>query len=142
MLIENLATSWAPRILSALRIMSALLFMEHGTLKLLGFPASDRPAPELLSLGGIAGVFELVGGALLVVGLFTRLVAFLLSGVMASAYFIAHSPIAFWPAINKGDQAVVRCFVFLFLAFNGGGAWSVDGKLLNRGDKGKEHRSE
>ena len=126
MLIENLATSWAPRILSALRIMSALLFMEHGTLKLLGFPASDRPAPELLSLGGIAGVFELVGGALLVVGLFTRPVAFLLSGVMASAYFIAHSPRSFFPVLNGGDAAILYCFIFLYVAFAGGGAWSID----------------
>ena len=126
MLIEKLATTWAPRILSVLRITSALLFMEHGTLKLLAFPASDRPAPELLSLGGIAGIFELVGGALLVIGLFTRPVAFLLSGVMASAYFIAHAPQSFFPVLNGGDAAILYCFIFLYLAFAGGGTWSID----------------
>ncbi len=124
--IEALTTAWAPRILSALRIMSAMLFMEHGTLKILGFPASDRPAPELLSLSGSAGVFELFGGALLVVGLFTRPVAFLLSGVMAFAYFIAHAPRSFFPVLNGGDGAILYCFVFLYFAFAGGGAWSID----------------
>ena len=126
MLIETLTTTWAPRILSLLRIMSAMLFMAHGTLKILGFPASDRSPPELLSLGGIAGVFELFGGALLVVGLFTRPVAFLLSGVMAFAYFIAHAPRSFFPVLNGGDAAILYCFVFLYFAFAGGGAWSID----------------
>ncbi len=123
---ENLTTTWAPRGLGVLRIMSAMLFMEHGTLKILGFPASDKPAPELLSLGGIAGVFELFGGALLILGLFTRPVAFLLSGVMAFAYFIAHAPRSFFPVLNGGDAAILYCFVFLYFAFAGGGAWSID----------------
>jgi putative oxidoreductase len=123
---ENLTTTWTPRGLSVLRIMSALLFMEHGTLKILGFPASDRPAMELLSLGGIAGFFELFGGALLFLGLFTRPVAFLLSGVMAFAYFIAHAPRSFFPILNGGDAAILYCFVFLYFAFAGGGAWSID----------------
>ncbi len=123
---ENLTTTWAPRILSVLRIMSAMLFMEHGTLKILEFPGYDRPAPELLSLGGITGVFELFGGALLVVGLFTRPVAFLLSGLMAFAYFIAHAPRSFFPVLNGGDAAILYCFVFLYFAFAGGGAWSID----------------
>ena len=123
---ENLTTTWTPRGLSVLRIMSALLFMEHGTLKILGFPASDRPAMELLSLGGIAGFFELFGGALLFLGLFTRPVAFLLSGVMAFAYFIAHAPRSFFPVLNGGDAAILYCFVFLYFAFAGGGAWSID----------------
>jgi putative oxidoreductase len=126
MLIETLTTTWAPRILSLLRIMSAMLFMAHGTLKILGFPTSDRPPPELLSLGGMAGVFELFGGALLVVGLFTRPVAFLLSGVMAFAYFIANAPRSFFPVLNGGDAAILYCFVFLYFAFAGGGAWSID----------------
>ena len=133
MLIETLTTTWAPRILSVLRIMSALLFKEHGSLKILGFPASDRPAPEFLSLGGIAGVFELFGGALLVVGLFTRPVAFLLSGVMASAYFIAHAPRSFFPVLNGGDAAILYCFLFLYIAFAGGGAWSIDAARKSRG---------
>ena len=123
---ENLTTTWTPRGLSVLRIMSAMLFMEHGTLKILGFPASDKPAPELLSLGGIAGVLELFGGALLVLGLFTRPVAFLLSGVMAFAYFIAHAPGSFFPVLNGGDAAILYCFVFLYFVFAGGGAWSID----------------
>ncbi len=123
---ENLTTTWAPRILSVLRIMSALLFMEHGTLKQLGFPASDRTAPELMSLSGISGVFELYLGALLVVGLFTRPVAFVLSGVMASAYFIAHAPRSFFPVLNGGDAAILYCFVFLYFVFAGAGAWSID----------------
>ena len=123
---EKLTTTWAPRGLSVLRIMSALLFMEHGTLKILGFPASDKPAPELLSLSGIAGVFELFGGVLLVLGLFTRPVAFVLSGVMASAYFIAHAPRNFFPILNGGDAAILYCFVFLYFVLAGGGAWSID----------------
>jgi putative oxidoreductase len=126
MLIETLTTTWAPRILSLLRIMSAMLFMAHGTLKILEFPTSDRSPPELSSLGGMAGVFELFGGALLVVGLFTRPVAFLLSGVMAFAYFIAHAPRSFFPVLNGGDAAILYCFVFLYFAFAGGGAWSID----------------
>ena len=124
--IETLITTWAPRILSVLRVTSAMLFMEHGTLKILGFPASDRPVPELLSLSGSAGVFELFGGALLAVGLFTRPVAFLLCGVMAFAYFIAHAPRSFFPVLNGGDAAILYCFVFLYFAFAGGGAWSID----------------
>ena len=103
MSLENLRALWTPRALSVLRIMSGLIFMEHGTLKHLGFPASDRPATELLSLSGAAGIFELVGGAFLVLGLFTRPVAFVLSGVMASAYFIAHAPRGFFPVLNGGD---------------------------------------
>jgi putative oxidoreductase len=112
--------------LSILRIMSALIFMEHGTLKILGFPASDRPAPDILSLSGIAGVLELFGGALLVLGLFTRPVAFVLSGLMAFAYFIAHAPRSFFPILNGGDASILYCFVFLYLVFAGGGAWSLD----------------
>ncbi len=124
--IETLIATWAPRMLSVLRITSAMLFMEHGTLKIFEFPASDRPTPELLSLGGISGVFELFGGALLVVGLFTRPVAFLLSGLMAFAYFIAHAPRSFFPVQNGGDAAILYCFVFLYFVFAGAGAWSID----------------
>lgn len=123
---NNLTTTWAPRGLSVLRIMSAVLFMEHGTLKILGFPDSGRPTPEILSLIGISGVIELFGGALLVLGLFTRPVAFVLSGVMASAYFIAHAPRSFFPVLNGGDAAILYCFVFLYFVLAGGGAWSID----------------
>ncbi len=126
MLFENLTTAWAPRGLGVLRIMSAMLFTEHGTLKILEFPTSDKPAPEILSLGGIAGVLELFGGALLVLGLFTRPVAFVLSGVMAFAYFIAHAPRSFFPVLNGGDAAILYCFVFLYFVLAGGGVWSID----------------
>ncbi len=126
MAFENQLTTWSPRVLSVLRIMSALIFMAHGTQKILGFPASDRPAPDILSLGGIAGVLELFGGALLVLGLFTRPVAFVLSGLMAFAYFIAHAPRSFFPILNGGDAAILYCFIFLYLVFAGGGSWSLD----------------
>ena len=122
----ELETVWAPRVLSILRIVAALIFMEHGTQKLLGFPPSDRPSPELFSLIGLAGLLELVGGALLVLGLFTRPVAFILSGEMAFAYWMAHAPQSFFPAVNGGDAAILYCFVFLYLVVAGGGAWSLD----------------
>lgn len=124
--LETLTAAWAPRVLSVLRIVSALIFMAHGTQKILGFPPSDKPMPDLLSLSGIAGVLELFGGALLVLGLFTRPVAFVLSGLMASAYFIAHAPRSFYPVLNGGDAAILYCFVFLYLVFAGGGPWSLD----------------
>lgn len=124
--------AWRPQMLSVLRIMSALLFMAHGTQKLLGFPPSDKPGPELLSLSGTAGVFELFGGALLVLGLFTRPVAFVLSGEMAFAYFIAHAPRSFFPVLNAGDAAILYCFVFLYLVFAGPGPWSLDAALRRK----------
>jgi putative oxidoreductase len=123
---DELETVWAPRVLSILRIVAALIFMEHGTQKLLSFPPSDRPSPELFSLIGLAGLLELVGGALLVLGLFTRPVAFILSGEMAVAYWMAHAPRSFFPVVNDGDAAILYCFVFLYLAVAGGGAWSLD----------------
>ena len=100
---DTLQTVWAPRVLSILRIVTALIFMEHGTQKLFGFPPSDRPQPELFSLIGLAGVLEFVGGILLVLGLFTRPVAFILSGEMAVAYWMAHAPQSFFPVLNGGD---------------------------------------
>ena len=127
----ELETVWAPRVLSILRIVAALIFMEHGTQKLLGFPPSDRPSPELFSLLGLAGVLELFGGALLVLGLSTRPVAFVLSGMMAVAYWMAHAPQSFFPILNGGDAAILYCFVFLYLVTAGGGAWSLD-NLRNR----------
>ena len=118
-------TAWAPQMLSVLRIMTALLFLEHGTQKILNFPPHPSP-PELLSLSGIQGLIELVGGVLLTLGLFTRPVAFILSGDMAVAYFMAHAPESFFPVVNRGDAAVLYCFVFLYFVFAGGGPWSVD----------------
>ena len=131
---DALQTIWAPRLLSILRIVVALIFLEHGTQKLLGFPISDRPAPELLTMGGIAGVLELIGGALLVLGLFTRPVAFILSGQMAVAYWIAHAPQNFFPVNNGGDAAILYCFVFLYLFAAGGGPWSLDVWLRGKGE--------
>ncbi len=116
---------WAPRMLSVLRIVSALIFFAHGTQKLLGFPASDF-SPAAFSLPWIAGVLELFGGALLIVGLFTRPVAFVMSGLMAFAYWIAHAPQSFYPPLNGGDAAILFCFVFLYMAFAGPGPWSLD----------------
>ena len=125
-----LSTTWAPRLLSVLRIMAGLLFLEHGTQKLFGFPArmGGGAAPDLLSLPGIAGSLELVGGALIVLGLFTRPAAFLLSGQMAVAYFLAHAPKSPFPALNGGDAAILFCFVFLYVAAAGAGPWSLDAR--------------
>lgn len=117
---------WTPRVLALLRIMVGLLFLEHGTQKLLGFPPSANPGPALLSLMGIQGIIELVGGILIVLGLFTRPVAFILCGDMAVAYFMSHFPNSFFPIVNRGDAAILYCFIFLYLAVAGGGTWSVD----------------
>jgi putative oxidoreductase len=117
--------------LSVLRIVAALTFFAHGTQKILGFPASDMVPPPG-SLPWIAGMLELFGGALLILGLFTRPVAFVLSGLMASAYWLAHAPQGPFPALNGGDAAILYCFVFLYLVFAGGGAWSLDEALSRR----------
>ena len=114
-----------PILLSVLRIVAAFLFIEHGTQKWLLFPTGTARA-SIESLSGVAGLFELIGGALLLVGLFTRPVAFVLSGLMAFAYFMAHAPQGFWPILNRGELAVLYCFVFLYLAAAGGGPWSLD----------------
>lgn len=119
---------WAPRMLSVLRIMSALLFIEHGTQKLFGFPAGERGTVELFSIYGLAGVLEVFGGILLLIGLFTRPVAFVLAGQMAFAYFMAHAPQTFFPVNNGGDAAILFCFVFLYLFTAGPGPWSMDAK--------------
>ena len=129
---DRLQTEWAPRVLSVLRIVAALIFFEHGSAKLLGFPPSDF-SPEVLSLPWIAGVLELVGGALLVVGLFTRPTAFVLSGLMAVAYWMAHAPQSIHPLLNGGNAAILFCFVFLYIAFAGGGPWSLDALMRRKG---------
>jgi putative oxidoreductase len=138
---DTLQTVWAPRVLSILRIVAALIFMEHGTQKLLGFPPSENPGPALFSLIGLAGLLELVGGFLLALGLFTRPVAFILSGEMAVAYFMAHAPRSFFPILNGGDAAILYCFVFLYLFFAGGGPWSVDAAIRGRSSPGTSWRS-
>ncbi len=125
--LDTLYSLWAPRVLSILRIIAAFLFMAHGSQKLFGIPPSQSgTTPELLSLGGIAGVLEFFGGFLLLIGLFTRPVAFLLSGQMAVAYFLRHASEGFLPLVNRGELAALYCFLFLYLSVAGGGVWSVD----------------
>jgi putative oxidoreductase len=124
---EEFCAKWHAQFLSVLRIITGLLFMEHGTAKYLGFPHLDR-VPEAMSMPGIGGIFELVGGALIAIGFLTRPVAFLLSGEMAIAYFYAHAPRGFFPILNGGEAAILYCFLFLYLFFAGPGPWSIDAK--------------
>jgi putative oxidoreductase len=121
--------TWNPRVLAALRLVAAFLYLQHGTAKLLHVPhVADFDSLRALSLIGLAGVLEITGSLLLLLGLFTRPAAFILSGEMAVAYFIAHAPQGhfFSPALNQGEEAVLYCFIFLFLSVAGGGAWSID----------------
>lgn len=129
--------AWTPRLLSILRIVTAFLFMQHGGQKLFGFPAPQRSAFDPFSLIGVAGILELFGGLLILVGFATRPTAFLLCGLMAFAYFIAHAPRGFWPLLNGGELAVMYCFVFLYLSVAGGGAWSVDHVLAGKRHGGR-----
>ena len=119
--------SLSPYFLSVLRIVTALLFLEHGTSKLIGYPPSEMAEKfQLFSMIGLSGVLELVGGSLLVFGLFTRVTSFILCGEMAVAYFTAHAHNGLFPLVNKGELAVLYCFVFLFFVNSGGGPWSLD----------------
>jgi putative oxidoreductase len=118
-----------PQFLSLLRIVSGLLFLEHGMSKLVHFPhVAMFDNVKLVSLLGLAGLIELVGGALVTIGLFTRYAAFIMSGEMAAAYFFYHAPRSFYPALNMGDAAILFCFIFLYIAAAGPGPWSVDRK--------------
>lgn len=117
--------AYAPYFLALLRIVAALLFIAHGTSKLFGWPSAAMQ-PPLMSIFGLAAILEVAGGLLLLVGLFTRPVAFVLAGEMAAAYFIAHAPNDFFPVNNGGDGAVLFCFIFLYLVFSGPGAWNLD----------------
>ncbi len=132
--LERFARDAAPYLLSVLRIMAALLLLQHGTQKLLGFPPMPpgRSGPEFLTLIWFAGVIELVGGALLAIGLFSRITAFILSGELAFAYWIGHGPQGFFPIFNGGELAALYSFVFLFLVAAGPGPWSVDALLGGR----------
>ena len=125
-------SGWTPKVLSVMRAVSAFLFLAHGAQKLFGLPVPPASQPELWSLIGLAGILEFFGGLFLLVGLWTRPVAFLLSGQMAVAYFMAHAPKGFWPIANHGELAVLYCFVFFYLSFAGGGDWSLD-RLLGGG---------
>jgi len=119
--------AWSPQVRSILRIITALLFMEHGLMKLFHFPAAQPGAPDPLpTLLMAAAIIEVVGGALVALGLFTRLAALICSGEMAVAYFMAHGSKTFWPALNGGDAAILFCFVFLYFAAAGPGPWSID----------------
>jgi putative oxidoreductase len=124
------------RALCVLRVVSALVFISAGTMKLFDWPSSGMPgAPvPLFSEMGLAGVLEVFGGLAVLVGAFTRPVAFVLSGEMAVAYFQAHAPASLFPTVNGGVAAVLYCFLFLYLAFAGGGAWSIDGLLARRSE--------
>ena len=125
--LELLANLWAPRLLAILRIITALLFLEHGLIKLFGYPPGAAPGPQaLFSFFWIAGLIETVGAWLLLVGLFTRPTAFVLAGEMAVGYFIVHAPLGFFPAMNAGEPAILFCFIFLYMAAAGPGAWSID----------------
>jgi putative oxidoreductase len=118
-----------PYVLSILRIITALLFLEHGLQKYFAFPSAG---PAMTPLLYVQGVIEIVGGLLLLLGVYSRVVAFILAGDMAVAYFMAHFPRSFFPAANSGDAAVLYCFVFLYILFAGGGPWSVDRVVLKR----------
>lgn len=128
MSLSQTASAWAPRVLSILRIAAGLLLLQHGTTKLLGFPVSQMNGIPVSTMPGLAGVFELVGGVLIIIGLFTRPTAFILSGMTAVAYFYAHAPQGFYPLLNGGELAALYSFVFLYLACAGGGVWSIDAK--------------
>jgi putative oxidoreductase len=127
MMIDSIALAWAPRIQSLLRVVAGLEFLQHGTAKYLKVPIVPATANfQPLSLSGLGGAIELIGGILLILGLFTRPAAFAMSGMMAVAYFLVHFPRGFFPILNGGELAVLYCFVFLYFAFAGAGPWSLD----------------
>jgi putative oxidoreductase len=126
MIDEAFRAAWSPRLLSVVRIVVGLLFMEHGLSKYFGFPAVSPAGFQVFGLLGAAGAIEIVCGGLVAIGLFARVAAFIASGEMAVAYFMAHFPRGLFPLVNGGDAAVLYCFIFLFIALEGGGPWSVD----------------
>jgi putative oxidoreductase len=128
MSLESTLSPWTPRVLSLVRIVAGLIFLEHGTQKLLGFPPGGRVV-EAMSLSWWSGVVELLAGLAITLGLLTRPAAFLASGTMAFAYWIAHAPQNFFPVNNGGDAAILYCFLFLYLVFAGPGPWSLDAAL-------------
>jgi putative oxidoreductase len=131
--IADRLSRWAPLLLGLLRIVAGLLFLSHGLVKLFGFPPGAQPGPQpFLTMFGIGGLVELVAGGLIALGLFTRPAAFLASGEMAVGYWMYHAPTAFYPAVNGGDAAILYCFLFLYLAAAGPGAFSLDGAMARR----------
>ncbi|MQB40839.1 DoxX family protein [Rhizobium sp. ICMP 5592] len=123
-------TKWTPHILAILRIVTALLFLEHATMKFFQFPAAIPGVPyPLPAIMLVAGAIEIVTGLLMTVGYYTRIAAFVAAGEMAAAYWMAHAPQSFWPALNMGESAIMFCFIFLYLAFAGAGSWALDNVL-------------
>ncbi len=120
--------SWSGHLHAALRIVTGLLFLEHGTSKYFNFPATEYFANgvDVFSLMGLAGALEIIGGLLIIIGLFTRITAFVLAGFMAAAYFMAHAPQSFFPMLNQGDAAILFCFIFLYFSAAGAGPYSLD----------------
>ena len=136
-MLTNRLTSLRPQALSVLRIVAAFIYTLHGYQKLFGAFGGHLGKgikPDLLSLTGIGGIIEVVGGGLLLLGLFTRPVAFLLSGEMAVAYFLRHAPRGFWPIQNGGELSAILCFVFLYFTASGGGSWSLDRLLRGKSE--------
>jgi putative oxidoreductase len=130
---DQTLSKYQPIVLSLLRFYVGLSIIEHGTVKILGFPAGTAlGSPAMGTLGWTGGMIELIGGALIIVGLFTRPAAFILSGFTAVAYFMVHAPQSFYPVVNKGELAAVYCFVFLYLVFAGGGPISLDAMLRKK----------
>ena len=131
---NEILVAWTPRALSVLRIIMGLMIIQHGMSKIIGFPAVAATANvQVLSLIGAAGLIELIGGALLILGMLTRPAAFIISGEMAFAYFIAHFPRGFIPLLNNGNLAIMYCFSCLYLACAGGGPWSLDALMRKKG---------
>jgi putative oxidoreductase len=130
MISDSFRATWSPRVLSILRIVVGLLFMEHGLSKYFGFPMV--PPFHVAGILWAAGAIEIVAGALVAIGLFTRTAAFIASGEMAVGYFMSHFPKSFFPLVNGGDGAVLFCFIFLFFALEGGGPWGIDGMRSKR----------
>ncbi len=130
------SSKWSPYVLALFRVVTALLFLEHATMKFFQFPAPipgmSYPLPAIML---VAGTIEMVTAALVGFGLFTRIAAFIASGEMAAAYFMAHAPQGFWPVLNMGEPAVMFCFIYFYLAFAGGGAWALD-NVLGRSNSG------
>lgn len=131
------SSKWSPYVLALLRVVTALLFLEHATMKFFQFPAPipgmTYPLPAIML---VAGTIEIVTAALVGFGLFTRIAAFVASGEMAAAYFMAHAPQGFWPVLNMGEPAVMFCFIYFYLAFAGGGAWALD-NVVGRSNSGE-----
>jgi putative oxidoreductase len=126
MLNETLLATWSPRLLSVIRIIAGLMFMQHGLTKYFGFPVASPAGFQVFAMAGAAGVIEIVCGALVALGLFARIAAFLASGEMAIGYFMYHAPRGFFPQANGGELAIFYCFVFLYIAVAGPGPWSLD----------------